>query len=101
MPENKREENYQKSPDFFTTYSNSVRMTVGLWDFKFAFGEVENADANEIRVNEKLGVIMSPQHAKMFLQVFERNVKRYEEQFGEIKLPAGILVEQEPQKGIQ
>ncbi|SRR6266536_3906110 len=97
----KREENYTKAPGFFTTYANSARMMIGLWDFKFTFGEVENADANEIRVSEKMGVIMSPQHAKMFLQVFEKNLKRYEEQFGEIKLPAGILVETETGNPVQ
>ena len=91
----KRLEKYEKSDSFFTTYANSTRMTVGLWDFKFAFGEVENADSSEIKVSEKMAIIMSPQHAKMFLQIFEKNLRRYEEQFGEIKLPAGILVEQE------
>jgi Protein of unknown function (DUF3467) len=88
---------YNKTQDFFTLYCNSVRMTIGLWDFRFNIGEVEEANEEVIRVSEKLSIVMSPQHAKMFLQVFQTNLGRYEEKFGEIKLPPGILVEGEAQ----
>jgi len=87
-------EQYEKVPDFLSTYSNSARMTIGLWDFRFTFGEVEQATSDMVKVSEKVSVIMSPQHAKMFLQIFEQNFRKYEERFGEIKLPPGILVEQ-------
>jgi hypothetical protein len=39
---------------------------------------------------------MSPQHAKMFL--FLSNLKRYEDKFGEIKLPTGMIVEEDAQQ---
>ncbi len=32
-------------------------------------------------------IILSPQHAKRLMQLLERNVEKYEKQFGEIKLP--------------
>ena len=35
-------------------------------------------------------VIMSPQHAKSFLKTLEENIKKYEENFGEIKLPGEL-----------
>jgi hypothetical protein len=34
----------------------------------------------------------------MFLQVFQSNLGCYEEKFGEIKLPPGMLVEAEAQQ---
>ena len=52
---------------------------------------MEEATEEVLRVFEKLSIVMSPQHAEMFLQVFQRNLGRYEEKFGEIKLPPGIL----------
>jgi hypothetical protein len=52
---------------------------------------VEEATEEVLRVFEKLSIVMSPQHAKMFLQVFQRNLGRYEEKLGEIKLAPGIL----------
>lgn len=35
-------------------------------------------------------IIMTPQHAKGLLKALEENVKKYEEQYGEIKLHAGV-----------
>ncbi len=34
-------------------------------------------------------IIMTPQHAKGLLKTLEENLKKYEAQFGEIKLPGG------------
>ncbi|HFE64533.1 hypothetical protein B1H10_02690 [candidate division KSB1 bacterium 4484_188] len=35
-------------------------------------------------------IIMTPQHAKGLLKALEENVKKYEEQYGEVKLHAGV-----------
>ena len=34
-------------------------------------------------------IIMAPQHAKSLLRALEDNIKKYEEQFDEIKVPTG------------
>src|SRR5438128_710885 len=94
----KAREEYQQVADFRSTYANSARMTVGLWDFRFSFGEVEEATADSVKVVENVRVIMSPQHAKMFLAIFQQNLKKYEDKFGEIKLPPGML--QEPEQSV-
>ncbi len=36
-------------------------------------------------------IVMTPQHAKMFLQALQENIARYEKQYGEIKVdPRGM-----------
>lgn len=39
------------------------------------------------QVNIISRIAMSPQHAKLFLQVLEKNVEKYEREHGEIKAP--------------
>jgi hypothetical protein len=92
-PEKTQKQEYGNADDFVSIYSNSVRLMIGLWDFRFNFGEVTDATAELLKVSEKVRITMSPQHAKVFLQVFEKNLKRYEKKFGEIKLPVGIVAE--------
>jgi hypothetical protein len=41
-------------------------------------------------------ILMTPQHAKMLLNALEQNLRKYEAQFGAIKVPG----EQGPSKGI-
>src|SRR4051812_38450918 len=91
MPEPKQE--IVRSADFHHVYANSARITVSLWDFRFFFGEVEEANAELIRLNETAKDTMSPQHTKVFLRVLDDNVRKYEEKFGEIKIPANAVVD--------
>jgi hypothetical protein len=96
MPDNKKEtQEYTRAENFSSVYANSARLNISLWDFKFNFGEVEDIGPSGMKVSEKVRVVMSPQHAKVFLQVFEQNLKRYEDKFGEIKVPVGIVEESE------
>jgi hypothetical protein len=44
------------------------------------------------QVNIVSRIAMSPQHAKLFLEVFRKNVEKYEEDFGEIRIPQGAKV---------
>ena len=39
------------------------------------------------QVNIVARIAMSPQHAKLFLEVLAKNIKRYEEEFGKISIP--------------
>jgi hypothetical protein len=90
MAEQTQKQEYTRSADFTSVYSNSARITVNLWDFRMLFGELEEATPELLKVTEGVKVIMSPQHVKVFLKVLERNVRKYEETFGEIKLPPGV-----------
>jgi hypothetical protein len=65
-------------------YSNNAEITASNWDFKFKFGEIEGVSEGKIAVAERVRVVMSPQHAKVFCDVLAKHIARYEKQFGEI-----------------
>jgi hypothetical protein len=41
-------------------------------------------------------IIMTPMHAKLLLQTLEQNIKKHEEQFGEIKIHSGLQTSSKP-----
>ncbi len=41
-------------------------------------------------------IIMTPMHAKLLLQTLQQNIKKHEEQFGEIKIHGGAGVSSKP-----
>ena len=65
-------------------YANNVELRLSPWDFRITFGEVLDATEDGLIIERKVIVSMSPQHTKAVLDLLERNVKRYEEEFGEI-----------------
>lgn len=77
---------------FARLYSNSVQMGLTPWDIQFTFGEVAGKDEekNQIIIAELAKVTMSPQHAKAFLVVFTKHLKRWEEEHGTIGVPADL-----------
>ena len=42
---------------------------------------------HDARAKVQQRIVMTPIHAKMFLQALGENVKRYEDKFGEIEVP--------------
>ena len=42
------------------------------------------------QVNIVARVAMTPQHAKLFAQILQKNIEKYEDEFGEIKVPQGV-----------
>lgn len=66
------------------TYANTVMISHNKNEVFFDFIQIMPHDARA-RVQQRM--IMTPTHAKMFLRALEENVKRYEDQFGEIEVP--------------
>lgn len=83
-----REQKYIPAEGFISTYANSVRVGITLWDFSLVFGEIEEATPDFLSVKENARVMMSPEHAMAFFEVLQRNIKLYEEKFGKIRFPA-------------
>jgi hypothetical protein len=85
--------NIKKSEELKSFYSNHVNIHSSFFDFVFEFGEVERIETyenqNVMDIEIKTRIVMSPQHAKAFLKVLNDNLKEYEKNFGEIKLPDG------------
>lgn len=74
------------SDTFKSVYSNILNISSSLYDFSFKFGKV-SSEPTELKATIEVEVIMSPQHAKAFLKALSENLKAYEKEFGEIKLP--------------
>jgi len=65
---------YVKTPDGEVIEKEQISQTTG-----------------NVTVEQKVKIIMSPLHAKLFLQVAARQLRAYEQRFGEIKSPAGMF----------
>ena len=75
-----------RSDKFQKIYSNAANLEVTVWDFTFFFGQLIKRN-NKPCIEYELAVTMSPQHAKVLSQILAQNVKDYEANVGEIKLP--------------
>ena len=72
-----------KSPNHRVVYVNSSRMGVSPWDVRVILGQVsEVADGQQNQ--DEVTLVMSPQHAKIFLRNFETTIATYEGMFGKI-----------------
>jgi hypothetical protein len=86
-----------ESPTFQSVYSNSANLEVTPWDFKFVFGALKSQGAGKPpKIENRLEVVMSPQHAKALLGIFTTHLQEYEKQVGEIKLPKAQPTSEQP-----
>jgi len=62
-------------------YVNNTYLYGSNWDIRFVFAERSPSD----KVEPRVGIVMSYQHAKAFLEVFTTQIKNIESAMGEIK----------------
>ncbi|HWQ71533.1 MAG TPA: DUF3467 domain-containing protein [Desulfitobacteriaceae bacterium] len=68
-------------------YSNFVGMEMTIYDMTLVFASKRAGEDPQVTPEDIVAeVVMSPQHAKSFIQMFEKNLKEYEEAFGEINI---------------
>jgi|SRR5271157_1204635 len=79
--------NVKRASDFRSIYSNHTTFTTSAFDFVMTFGEISESAEGELSVEQKVRVIMSPLHAKIFAAIVGNNVQNFEARFGEIKIP--------------
>src|SRR5690348_12869371 len=72
-----------RAEGFTSVYANSAQLQMSAFDVKITFGEV----ASETTIEQKVFVILSLHHAKVFAQMLSDNLRNYEQQVGELKLP--------------
>jgi hypothetical protein len=77
--------------DYFTAYANGIGIAHTFFDFQFHFAETRIAVLEDIKSETFATIMMSPQHAKIFLMHLQNNLEMYEAKFGEIKIPDGLL----------
>ena len=73
-------------------YCDSVEFEVGAYGFTLGMGKAQSAveGAQPPRMTVIARAHMSPQHAKVLAKLLVMNVKRYEEQFGQVELPNAL-----------
>ena len=72
-------------------YSNALTITPTPFDFQIKFAtQTINPGKHEAAIKELCTVFLSPQHAKVFSQLLQRQIAKYEEENGEISIPASI-----------
>lgn len=80
----KRPAEYIGAEEAPTFYSNSIKLQNSLYDFQISFSNVLEATPEKFSARVVATVLMSPQHAKVFSRILQRNVEKYEQQFGPI-----------------
>jgi hypothetical protein len=77
-----------KAADFRSIYANNAVFEVSVFDIRITFGESSKGSSDEpMEVEQKVSILMSPQHAKLFAQLLLSNVEGYEKQIAPIALP--------------
>lgn len=79
------------SEDYYTAYANGAQIVHTFFDFQLHFSEVKVRDPKNVVAEGFATILMSPQHAKMFLKHLNQNLELYEAKFGEIKVPEKLL----------
>lgn len=80
----KRQIKLEMGKDLTATYANTVMISHTPNELFFDFIQLVPQDPRA-RVLDR--VVMSPVHAKMFLQALTENIRRFEDKHGEIDLP--------------
>ena len=63
------------------------------FEFAILFSEITQNEKNEIFVDQKARVVMSPLQAKVFTLLMAKNLHDYESRFGEIRMPEGLMAQ--------
>lgn len=80
----------RRSDGFSAFYVNNANVSSAFYDLSIIFSEIQ-AGPNEAIILDKCRVTMSPAHAKALAIALAENIRRWEAQFGEIKLPEGMV----------
>lgn len=77
----------KQSEDFVSTYANNVAFTLNFFDIAMTFGELVNFEEGIATVEQKVRVVMSMAHAKLYALLMINQIQQYEQRFGPIPLP--------------
>jgi len=89
--------NTKISEDFYTVFSNHVRVTASRIDFRLFFGESYPTATNEVRIIEQFNVALTPVQAKALLKLLEQVIQNVEAAGGTIPTIESLQWPQAPQ----
>ena len=81
-------------PDYRENYANSVQVRTSLCDIFLLFGKLTQNSPDVLTFQSFEGIYISPQQAKLLLNLLQQNIAQYEATFGEIALgpkDAGVV----------
>jgi len=82
-----------RSPNHVVAYSNFAQIGMTGWDIRIEFSLLGEFEPNKAGVTDLATIILTPALAKALVGVLNSNVKAYEQDNGEIKMPASIVRE--------
>lgn len=85
----KRPQTRTKAPNFVSIYANSMNAEATFSDVKIYFGEITEASQERLAIEDKVSIVMSPEHAKSVLKALGVAIKGYEDSFGPIRTVPG------------
>lgn len=66
-------------------YANSAVVSTAYYDMRLHFNDVLSADKSGIFLEEKVSIVMSPEHTKELHRVLGEGLAHYEKKFGSIR----------------
>jgi hypothetical protein len=75
----------KRSPNHLSVYANFTNVESNFNDIRIVFGEVLEASTEKVVGEDKVTIIMSPEHAKSVAQALETVISQYEKLFGAIR----------------
>ncbi|MBB5056076.1 hypothetical protein HDF16_000745 [Granulicella aggregans] len=74
------------TPDYRSSYANSVQVRMSVWDFFLVFGTMHQESQSQVAIENFQGIYLSPQQAKALWNVLGNNLAQYEQTFGALAL---------------
>ena len=87
--------------DFYTVFSNTLRISVSATEFRFYIGEHYQTPTGKLDIVEHLNIVFAPAQARAILDVLTQALTAYEKNFGPIGIepqPAGKLALPSPEQ---
>jgi hypothetical protein len=89
--------NAKISEDFYTVFSNLVRISASATEFRIFFGETYPTASGETKVVENFCVVVTPAHAKAAASILVRAIEQVEAMFGTIATPRPLREPKPPE----
>jgi hypothetical protein len=74
-----------RAAGYQVVYANRAQVTTGYYDVRLHFCDVLSADNKGILLEEKVSVVVSPEHARDLHRVLGLSLAQYEERFGSLR----------------
>lgn len=75
---------YQRHPQYIVLYANQSRLRMGPGEMVLTFGMTDDVPGVGTVIEDRIGIGMSPQHAKLLARALTEAVDQYETTHGEV-----------------